>query len=219
MKNKWSNKRIQKFFQTNRNSVNDVYLGEKILLENFLRNGSTVLDIGCGYGGFYNILKKMKKRINYTGIDFNEDMIINAKKKYPKSNFKYYAGSNYKNFLKKKYDYVIIFGVLHLNLNWRKILINAKEISKKGLLFDLRTHKGPSIENINKSYFKLGDSEKFDIIPYNIINKSKLDNFFQKVFKNYSLFKISYDGKPSQFSSTPISKVSFENFFLKKNKS
>lgn len=80
MKNKWSNKRIQKFFQTNRNSVNDVYLGEKILLENFLRNGSTVLDIGCGYGGFYNILKKMKKRINYTGIDFNEDMIINAKK-------------------------------------------------------------------------------------------------------------------------------------------
>ena len=39
-----------------------------------------MLDIGCGYGGFYNILKKMKKRINYTGIDFNEDMIINAKK-------------------------------------------------------------------------------------------------------------------------------------------
>ena len=35
MKNKWSNKRIQKFFQTNRNSVNDAYLGEKILLENF----------------------------------------------------------------------------------------------------------------------------------------------------------------------------------------
>ena len=107
---------------------------------------------------------------------------------------------------------MIIFGVLHLNLNWRKILINAKEISKKGLLFDLRTHKGPSIENINKSYFKLGDSEKFDIIPYNIINKSKLDNFFQKVFKNYSLFKISYDGKPSQFSSHQFQKCLLKIF-------
>ena len=73
-------------------------------------------------------------------------MIINAKKKYPKSNFKYYAGSNYKNFLKKKYDYVIIFGVLHLNLNWRKILINAKEISKKDYYLTLELIKAHQLK-------------------------------------------------------------------------
>ena len=33
-------------------------------------------------------------------------------------------------FSKKKYDYVIIFGVLHLNLNWRKILLMQKKFQK-----------------------------------------------------------------------------------------
>ena len=42
----------------------------------------SMLDIGCGYGRFY------KQDREYFGIDFSEEMINKAKKRFPNGNFK-----------------------------------------------------------------------------------------------------------------------------------
>ena len=47
--------------------------------------GEKILDLGCGSGRFYKVLKE--KEISYFGIDFSEKLIEIAKQKYPKGRF------------------------------------------------------------------------------------------------------------------------------------
>jgi len=65
----------------------------------FVKDGDSVLDIGCGNGRLYQLFKdlsslqgakseKLKaKKIEYTGIDISEKLIEIAKKQYPKCRF------------------------------------------------------------------------------------------------------------------------------------
>ena len=109
-------------------------------------------------------------------------MINIAKSKFPKSKFMLVNKKGlYK--IKRKYDVVIILGILHLNKKWEKILKFARQLSKKYILFDLRVSDYPSIENINKSYLKY--DKKLPIkLPYNILNESILIKKIDKIFSN-----------------------------------
>lgn len=49
-------------------------------------NPHNILDVGCGYGGFFTFVRMFKsKRIGYTGIDIVEDYIEIAKTRYPRN--------------------------------------------------------------------------------------------------------------------------------------
>ena len=139
-------------------------------------------------------------------------MINIAKSKFPESKFMLVNKKGlYK--IKRKYDVVIILGILHLNKKWEKILKFARQLSKKYILFDLRVSDYPSIENINKSYLKYDKKLTFKL-PYNIINESILIKKIDKIFPNKKVFNIRYKGKPSKFSKTPIKKIIFSNFLI-----
>ena len=216
LQKKWSNTRIQNFFLNNRNRLKDLYFGEKVLLRKYFKNNCSVLDIGCGMGGFKNILKSLNKKSTYYGVDFNKNMILAARKKNRKSYFYHYEGIDYQKFFKKKFDYVLIFGILHLNNDWKKILKNAKKIVNKGIFFDIRSTRKKTLQSIKKSFFQLGYKKNEDVVPYNIINNVEFKLFLNKNFKNFDIHEISYTGKPSEFAHTQIKKVNFENYFLKK---
>ncbi len=49
--------------------------------------GSSVLDVGCGFGDFYGYLRDREIRADYTGIDINADFIAIAKDNYPDARF------------------------------------------------------------------------------------------------------------------------------------
>jgi ubiquinone/menaquinone biosynthesis C-methylase UbiE len=212
----WGSKKIVSFFYNNRSTFNSLYKGEKYLISKYVKKNDTVLDIGCAQGGLFKILKKKFSNIDYTGLDFNKEMINLAKKKIDKKNFFLFKGKNYYSFFKKKFDVVIIFGILHLNTNWKSILINAYKVAKKKVLFDLRF---ASNQNSNlKNYLSLNfdnRSKKFSI-PYLLVEKKKTLKFFKDKFRNSTIDNYSYTGKPSKYSSIQ-SKIVFANFCLKKN--
>ena len=81
--NSWSQKKIIKYISENRKNYNDLYLGEKILLNEYFKKGCSVLDVGCAQGGFVNILSQLEKKFSYLGIDYNDEMLAIAKKKQP----------------------------------------------------------------------------------------------------------------------------------------
>jgi ubiquinone/menaquinone biosynthesis C-methylase UbiE len=212
----WSSKKIVSYFYNNRSTFNSLYKGEKYLISKYVKKNDTVLDIGCAQGGLFKILKKKFGNIDYTGLDFNKEMINLAKKKIDKKNFFLFKGKNYYSFFKKKFDVVIIFGILHLNTNWKSILINAYKVAKKKVLFDLRF---ASNQNSNlKNYLSLNfdnRSKKFSI-PYLLVEKKKTLKFFKDKFRNSTIDNYSYTGRPSKYSSIQ-SKIVFANFCLKKN--
>ena len=216
LKKAWSSKEIISYFSNNRSTFASLYEGEKYLISEYINKGDTVLDIGCAQGGMFKILKKKFGSINYTGIDFNKNMINLAKKKYKKNIFFYYTKNNYYKFFKKKFDVVIVFGILHLNSNWKSILINAYKVAKTSILFDLRfvLYKNNNLNNYLSLNFDK-DSKKL-AIPYILLKKKDFLKFVKDKFNLSILDNYSYIGNPSKYSSIK-SKIVFANCCLKKN--
>jgi ubiquinone/menaquinone biosynthesis C-methylase UbiE len=48
-----------------------------------VREGDSVLDAGCGYGGMLEWCRHTGKNVDYFGIDISSSMILAAKKKFP----------------------------------------------------------------------------------------------------------------------------------------
>jgi len=69
------NEVAEEFYQTRRK-----YSPELEELKSYIKAGEKVLDLGCGTGRLYEIFKD--KNIDYTGIDFSENLIKIAKEKY-----------------------------------------------------------------------------------------------------------------------------------------
>lgn len=57
----------------------------EFLFDNYVIPGDKVLDLGCGNGRFFELLKD--KDVDYIGVDFSEKMIETAREKYPKVKF------------------------------------------------------------------------------------------------------------------------------------
>ncbi|HET9030593.1 MAG TPA: class I SAM-dependent methyltransferase [Candidatus Aquilonibacter sp.] len=49
--------------------------------------GSRVLDFGCGFGGFYDFLKRAGTPVSYVGIDLNPRFIRIAQQRHPEATF------------------------------------------------------------------------------------------------------------------------------------
>jgi ubiquinone/menaquinone biosynthesis C-methylase UbiE len=57
----------------------------RLLIREFVKKDMRVLDIGCGYGRFYEEI--VRAGGDYTGIDFSAEMIKRAQTKYPDGKF------------------------------------------------------------------------------------------------------------------------------------
>jgi len=82
---------------------------EKILSN--LKEGDSVLDVGCGNGRLLENLKK--RRISYLGVDNSEALIKLAKANYPSYDFKVADILELSETIKQKFDLVISVAVLH----------------------------------------------------------------------------------------------------------
>lgn len=72
----------------NQDNMNKRYKVMYELLRDDWDNNLTLLDFGCGYGGFYNWLNKniLNHGVSYCGVDINQNLIDKAKELNPKIN-------------------------------------------------------------------------------------------------------------------------------------
>jgi len=56
------------------------------MLSGYSQAGEKVLDLGCGNGRLFEVLKQ--KEVEYTGVDFSEKLTQIAKRRYPEAEFK-----------------------------------------------------------------------------------------------------------------------------------
>jgi SAM-dependent methyltransferase len=59
----------------------------QVLTEIGLRNGCTVLDLGCGFGDFLGYIRDRGLEVDYTGYDINPRLIEIARRRYPGATF------------------------------------------------------------------------------------------------------------------------------------
>jgi SAM-dependent methyltransferase len=80
-------------------------------------NGKTLLDVGCGIGGFLDFLDERGIKCDYTGVDINPKMIDMAKTKHPDIKDKFLVFDIIEEDMNRRFDYVISNGPLNLKFD------------------------------------------------------------------------------------------------------
>jgi SAM-dependent methyltransferase len=79
--------------------------------------GKSLLDVGCGIGGFYDFLRAKGIHCRYTGIDINEKMIAKARERLPEIVGNFLVFDIIEEKLDGNFDYVISVGPLNLKFD------------------------------------------------------------------------------------------------------
>lgn len=109
------------------------------VLSPLVKNDTSLLEIGCASGYYYEILSYLlNKKLNYTGVDYSEALINLAKEFYPKAHFITADGANIPLESNSK-DIVISAGVLLHVPNYVEQIKESIRISNRYVIF----HKTP----------------------------------------------------------------------------
>lgn len=216
----WSSENVLDYYLKHRDNTKELYDSEKIFIKDALKNGGSVLDIGCAAGGFSKIVREYNKNIEYTGVDISPQMISLAKKRFP--NDKFYLCSGEKlDFPDNSFDTCICFGVLHMTERWKELLSEAWRICRGTLLFDLRLVDKEGICDAELSYQRLEFDMKWDGIskaPYVIVSLlDAVDHVASLAPKARSLSSYGYWAPVSKMTVSKYKDVCMSVFCLSRD--
>lgn len=89
----------------------------------------SILDLGCGFGDFYDFLLGKGLEVDYSGYDISPKFIAIAKEKHPNLNFE--VKDILKDPVEKKFDYVVSSGIFNHKISNNEQFI--KEVFRKSL--------------------------------------------------------------------------------------
>lgn len=113
-------------------------------------SGSTLLEVGCASGYYYEVLQYLlKKEIDFTGVDYSEALIQMARDYYPRAKFEVADGASLPfgngNFLA-----VVSSGVLLHTPNYKAHIAEAARVAKEYVV----AHRTPVCRQRETQYLK-----------------------------------------------------------------
>lgn len=121
--------------------------GGAILLKEFIEsnlNTINYLDIGCAAADFLRYVSSISQKdldINYFGADVMNELLIEAKKRFPKGNFEYadlsIESNGVSNIFKRKFDFITMLGVHMIfdELFWLDNIIDSLNNGGKAIIY------------------------------------------------------------------------------------
>jgi ubiquinone/menaquinone biosynthesis C-methylase UbiE len=112
----------------------------QVLTEIGIKQGDTVLDVGCGLADYYSWLTLNFGTVGYQGIDITPSMVEACKKKYPRIDFS--IGTVFNVPVEpSSIDYVVASGIFYLRKEnpqyyLEKTIAKMFSIAKKGIAFN-----------------------------------------------------------------------------------
>lgn len=113
----------------------------QVMLDLGIEPGSSILDLGCGLGDFYEFLEENGIDVNYTGYDLSPKFISAARKKYPQADFRIRDIQTDTD--SQSFDYIVCTQVFNNNLVHEDVLEVCKDVlsicykrATKGVAFD-----------------------------------------------------------------------------------
>lgn len=167
----------------------------------------SVLDLGCGNGRFYDFIKNQTPKIEYTGVDTNNDLLNEAKENYNlKDNSVIFNNLDIFNNLKEikeNYDVMVAFGITHhvpvsiFRKDWFKSLVEL--MNDKALLiltfWDCEKEPGDYLLGWSKNQeairfcHKYSENELEDIVKgYGCVGVTLLERFNSDKENHYLIF-------------------------------
>tara|TARA_A100001015_G_C15035928_1_gene736204 strand:- start:3169 stop:3930 length:762 start_codon:yes stop_codon:yes gene_type:complete len=185
----WGKKNVVEFYANNRNKLSDLYPSEKKPLSYIKKKKvKFILDYGCAVGGFYNIFKSyFKKNFFYHGLDTENNVIVEAKKKFKLNKSVKFTKITKGKIKDKNNKYSLSFctGVLNHNSNYKSIISELIRVSSNYTFIDSpRVHVGKSfIGKLNLSNRFPSEIKKNNIVNNYTVNLKNYLIFLKKLFK------------------------------------
>lgn len=113
----------------------------RLLAEAGALQGTSILDIGCGFGDLLDYLTEAGgKDVRYTGTDLNPALIEVARKKHPAATF--HATTDLSQFADGSQDYVFLSGLFNFKIEdnvgfMRSTVRESFRICRRGVAFNL----------------------------------------------------------------------------------
>lgn len=157
---------LVEFYSGNRNHPDDLYPSERRYLPDLSAGAATVLDVGCGAGGFAAIWRTFNPDIEYTGVDASEGLVDAARRLHPAHTFVRADGAGPLPFDDQSFDVVAALGWLHLDARYPRALAELWRVTRRSLFFDVRLLDRPDDVVGEQRLALAGDWDGHTTIPY-----------------------------------------------------
>ena len=148
--------------------------------------GATILDVGCGFGSFYQYLRDNKLPFKaYTGLDVSAEMIKEAQRQCPGATFQ--CGDIFAAEFPAKFDYVVACGVFNNRVRkqetyLQEVIKKMFSLTKKGLAVSMLSSLTPEKLKYNETlyYYEAPKvlADCFKLTPYVELRHNYLPNDF-----------------------------------------
>jgi SAM-dependent methyltransferase len=120
----------------------------------------SILDVGCGYGAQLDYLEASLCRVNYTGVDLCEEMVVSARNRHTDAEFVVgdILGTT-PELVGRKFDYVLCNGILTQTLGVSReratkftmaVIQRCFDLSERGIAVNMMsTHVNYRVPNLN----------------------------------------------------------------------
>ena len=110
----------------------------------------SVLEVGCSYGYYSEVLKHSFPNASYTGVELPEKFIDFCREKFPGINLQQMDAQDLREITDCQFDCVISGCVLLHVPNWEKALIESARVANRTLIL----HRTPLSETDTQRYIK-----------------------------------------------------------------
>lgn len=158
---------LVKYYETHRNRLGDLYPSERRFLPWLASHAESVLDVGCGAGGFAQVWSACRPSIRYTGVDISAPLVEAARRAHPEHDFLQAdcaAGLPLKDGFA---DAVVALGWLHWEERYVAALHELWRVTRRFLFLDLRLldSSGPDMTGSQRLALT-GDWDGRTAVPY-----------------------------------------------------
>ena len=156
----------------------------KVLAEVGIKNGDSILDLGCGFGDFINYLGRHNISVDYTGYDINPSLIKIAQSRFPD---KVFAVKDILDEQFPVFDYIVSSSCFNLPLSAHDNYEFVELIMKR--CFE-HSRKGVSIDFLS-SYVDFESAEGFHYQPQRVFDIAKRITKRVNLRHDYPLFEFN----------------------------
>jgi SAM-dependent methyltransferase len=209
----WGLSGVLEFFAERRGTSAEVYPSEWHFLKDRLKEGVSVLDIGCAQGGFAAVIAEHVKNFRYVGADVNPEMVAQARKRFPQHDFVEVREGDFSALGDERFDLVLVLGILHLHETWRETLTAAWIRTRGTLIFDLREWGAATIEDKARAYMTMDfntkdESHRAARLPYVLLNSADALNTVSGICTGARrIGHYGYLGAPSHTAAIPAEQI------------
>ncbi len=205
------------FYSSERMRPEDLYPSESRFLPALAAKSESILDVGCGSGGFADIWAHYNPSIKYTGVDASAGLLDAARIRHPDVEFERADAAARLPFADASFETVAALGWLPVEPRYRKALPELWRVTQRYLFIDARLQDSSAEDLVGRQRIVApgGDWDGKTTSPYIVAPWADLASALLAL-NPVRLFGYGYEGKPRATVVNIDAPICFATFVLER---